>query len=176
MSNKTPELPAPSKRCCNSPLMQLLFHWMYLEASPVALCYWWYFFSTDRRHVVYSTMNSLCYTCCTHSQEGNGIYTLQKREMSTCFFPKFRPSSYQNFISCFFVRFLGIWLPQTFCKMLDAFTSPGKCTSKPIYVWPSVNFLPPIWAVVEKMWYLPTVSISLILRHEGQILPLMSTC
>lgn len=152
MRNRKPEHPAPSKWCRNSPLVQLLFNWtwLYLEALPVALCYWWYFFPTDRRHVVYSTMNSLCYTCCTHSQEGNEIYRLQKCEMSTCFFPKFSPSSYQNFNLYLFVRFLRVWLPQMFCKMLDAFTSPGKHRSKPIYVWSSVYFFPPIWAFVER--------------------------
>lgn len=80
-------------------------------------------------------MNSLCYTCCTHSPEGNEIYRLQKCEMSTCCFPKFSPSSYQNFNLYFFLR---IWLSQTFCEMLDAFISPGKHRSKPIYAWSSV--------------------------------------
>lgn len=47
-------------------------------------------------------MNSLCYTCCTHSPEGNEIYRLQKCEMSTCCFLKFSPSSYQNFNLYFF--------------------------------------------------------------------------
>lgn len=53
---------------------------MYLEALPVTLCYWWYFFQQTEDTSIYSTTNSLRYTCCTHSQEGNEIYRLQKCE------------------------------------------------------------------------------------------------
>lgn len=87
----------------------------------------------NRGHV-YSTMKSLCYKCCTHSQEGNEFQRLQKCEMSTCFFPKLSLCRYQSFNPYLFVRCLGIWLPSTFCKMLDASTPPGKHRRKTICV------------------------------------------
>lgn len=128
----------------------------------------------NRGHVVYSTMKSLCYTRCTHSQEGNEIQRLQKSEMSTCFFPKFSPSRYRSFNLYLFVRHLGIWLPSAFCKMLDVFISPGKHRRKAIYVGSSGYFSPNL-GIYGKTWYLSTIKISLILCHKGQILPLMST-
>lgn len=65
MHNRKLERPAPSKWCPNSPLMQLLFDWtwLYLEALPVTLCYWWYFFqqTEDTSSIVLQTV------CATHA-------------------------------------------------------------------------------------------------------------
>lgn len=150
--NRKLEHPAPSKRCPNNPLMQLLFGWtwLYLEALPVTLCYWWYFFQQTEH-----TSSTVLWTvCATHA-----ALTVKKAMKSIgCKSVKCLHASCLNLAppaiktsvcTCLW----GVWgsgFPKCSVKCWMHWHQTGKHRSKPIYVWSSVYFLPPIWAFVER--------------------------
>lgn len=156
--------------------MQLLFNWtrLYLEALPVALCYWWYFFQQTED----TSSTVLWIVCATHA-----ALTVKKGMKSIgC-----------KSVKCLHAASLNLAHPAmktSTCTCLWDFWGSGfptcsvKCwmhlhhqanTEANLFMRDLQCILSPNLGICGKTWYLSTVSISVILCHEGQILPLMST-
>lgn len=164
MHHRKLEHSPPSEWCPKSPLMHLLFNILNLTvprsfACPTVLLVIHFI---KRGHIVYSTMKSLCYTCCTHSKKGmksRGCKSVKCQHASSLNLAS--PVTKASIRTCLW-RVCGSGFSQPSVKW---FTPPGKHRRKTIYVWSS-EYLSPSLGIYGKTWYLSTIRISLILSQR----------
>lgn len=133
-------------------LMQLLFNWtwLYLEALPVALCYWWYFFQQTE-----NTLSTVLWiVCATHA-----ALTVQKGMKSTgCRSVKclhaaslnLAPPAIKTSTCTFFWGFWGSGFPKRSVKCWMHLRHQAN-TEANLYMHDLQRIPPPpIWAFVER--------------------------
>lgn len=169
--NRKLEHPAPSKWCCNSPLMQLLFNWtwLYREALPVTLCYWWYLFQQTE-----DTSTVQWIVCATHAAltVKEGMKSIGCRSVKCLHASPLNlapPAIKTSTCTCLW-GFWGSGFPKCSGKCWMHLHHQANTEANLFMHHLQCNFSSDL-DICGKTWYLSTVSISLILCHEGQILP-----